>query len=332
MSDLSPPYQVLLYYLYSPIEDPELYREQHRELCENLGLLGRILIGKEGINGTVSGTTENCQKYIQEMHADPVTQKTEFKVDPAEEHLFPRLAIRARDEIVTLSLGEEDFFPPECTATHLSAEEWREAMKDPNAVLVDIRNDYEHKIGHFKDAILPEVRNFRDTPQWIRDNRHLFEGKKIMTYCTGGIRCEKFSGFLLKEGFEDVVQLDGGIVKYSKDENTRGENFEGQMYVFDKRISIPVNEVNPSVVARCKFCNKPSERYVNCQNLSCNEQHFCCEDCEKETERFCCVECKEEWPKILAEKERKRLEALPGKKSILTDDELIAVRQKDPSG
>lgn len=289
------PYQVLLYYLYSPISDPEAYREEHRALCEKLDLLGRILIGKEGINGTVSGLTENCQAYIKAMHENPVTEKTEFKIDPAKEHLFPRLSIRAREEIVTLGLGEDDFFPPECTAEHLSAKEWREAMKDPDAVLVDIRNDYEHKIGHFKNAILPEVGNFRDTPEWIRQNRHLFEGKKIMTYCTGGIRCEKFSGFLLKEGFHDVVQLDGGIVKYSKDEDVRGEDFEGQMYVFDKRIAIPVNHVNPSVIARCQFCNGPCERYINCQNLSCNAQHFCCERCENDTSGFCCPECKDDW-------------------------------------
>ena len=114
-----------------------------------------------------------------------------------------------------------------------------------------------------------------------------------MTYCTGGIRCEKFSGYLLREGFEDVVQLDGGIVKYSKDENIKGENFEGQLYVFDKRIGIPVNEVNPTIVARCLCCNEPSERYINCMNKDCNLQHFLFEACEPKTERFCCDECKE---------------------------------------
>lgn len=261
--------------------------------CEENDLLGRVLIGREGINGTVSGTTDNCKKYMDYMLGDPRTEKTEFKVDPAEEHLFPRLSIKAREEIVTLGLGEEDFSPLETTAKHLSAEEWHEAMQGPNTVIVDIRNDYEHKLGHFKGAVLPEVRNFRDTPQWISENRHLFEGKKIMTYCTGGIRCEKFSGYLLREGFEDVVQLDGGIVKYSKDEKTQGKDFEGQMYVFDKRIGIPVNQVNPSVVARCVACDTPCERYVNCANKACNEQHFLCEECEGKTERFCSNECRE---------------------------------------
>ena len=293
MSEEQTPYQVLLYYLYTPIEDPEAFRDEHRHLCEQLDLLGRILIGREGINGTVSGTAENCQLYMESMLQDPRTAKTEFKIDPAEGHLFPRLSIRARDEIVTLGLGEDDFSPLETTAQHLSAEEWYEAMQDPDAVVVDIRNDYEHQLGHFKGAILPEVRNFRETPQWIRENRHLFEGKKIMTYCTGGIRCEKFSGFLLREGFEDVVQLDGGIVKYSKNEATQGKDFEGQMYVFDKRIGIPVNSVNPSVVAHCVDCGCPSERYVNCSYKPCNKQFFLCSDCDTKAERFCSEECEQ---------------------------------------
>ena len=292
MSTEESPYQVLLYYLYTPIDDPEQYRIEHRALCEELGLLGRILIGREGLNGTVSGTSDSCAKYMSSMESDPRTSKVEFKVDPAEAHLFPRLSIKAREEIVTLGLGDEDFSPIETTAKHLSAEEWLEAMQDPDAVVVDIRNDYEHNLGHFKGAVLPAVTNFRDTPEWIRENRHLFEGKKIMTYCTGGIRCEKFSGFLLREGFEDVVQLDGGIVKYSKDDKTKGEDFQGQMYVFDKRIGIPVNQVNPSIVARCSHCNEESERYVNCLNKDCNAQHFLCEKCEPITERYCKVECK----------------------------------------
>jgi len=154
---------------------------KHREVCEKLNLLGRIIIGKEGINGTLSGTTKECQQYIEYMLGDPRTEKTEFKIDPEEKHLFPRLSIKSRDEIVTLGLGEEDFSPLETTAQHLNAEEWYDAMQDPNSVVVDIRNDYEHNLGHFKDAILPEVRNFRDTPEWIRENRHLFEGKMLFS-------------------------------------------------------------------------------------------------------------------------------------------------------
>lgn len=293
MSEVAP-YQVLLYYFYCDIESPETYRDEHRKLCEELGLLGRIIVGKEGINGTVSGTVENCAKYIKALENDPLTAGIEIKIDPEQGHVFPKLSIKARDEIVSLGLGEDDFSPNECTATHLSAEDWYEAMQDPNSVLIDIRNDYEHELGHFKGALLPTVNSFRDTPEWIRENRDKLEGKKIMTYCTGGIRCEKFSGYLLKEGFEDVVQLDGGIVKYSKDEKIKGKDFEGQMYVFDQRIGVDVNSVNPTVISHCVHCGEPCNRYINCTNKhECNDQHFSCEACEEKSLGCCSAECTE---------------------------------------
>jgi UPF0176 protein len=287
------PYQVLLYYLYTDIENPEAFRDAHRALCEELELKGRIIVGKEGINGTVSGTVANCDKYREAMAADPVTATTEFKIDPEQGHVFPKLSVKARDEIVTLGLGEDDFSPNDCTGNYMEPAEWKDAIKDPNAVIIDARNDYEWDLGRFKNSIRPPVPAFRDLPQWIRDNREKFEGKKILTYCTGGIRCEKFSGFLVKEGFEDVSQLHGGIVKYGKDPVAKGEDFDGQCYVFDKRIGVPVNHVNPEVVATCVNCGEPSERYVNCANKMCNAQHFCCEKCEEASLRCCCDECRE---------------------------------------
>ncbi|MFC4993672.1 rhodanese-related sulfurtransferase [Rubritalea tangerina] len=287
------PYQVLLYYLYTEIENPEAYRDAHRELCEGLGLKGRIIIGKEGINGTLSGLTADCQKYVEAMKADPLTSAMEFKIDPEQGHVFPKLSIKAREEIVTLGLGEEDFSPNECTGKYLEPTEWRDAIKDPNAVIIDARNDYEFDLGRFKGAIRPPLTAFKEFPEWIRENRESFEGKRILTYCTGGIRCEKFSGFLVREGFEDVSQLHGGIVKYGKDPEARGEDFDGLCYVFDERIAVPVNHVNPEVVAHCVHCGEASERYVNCANKLCNAQHFCCEACEGESKRCCSEACQE---------------------------------------
>lgn len=164
-------------------------------------------------------------------------------------------------------------------------------MKQPNVVILDARNDYEADLGKFKNAIIPPVAAFRDIPQWVRDNREMFEGKKILTYCTGGIRCEKFSGFLVREGFDDVNQLHGGIVKYGKDPEVQGEDFDGQLYVFDQRVAVPVNHKNPKVIAHCVHCGEPSERYVNCANKPCNAQHFCCESCEPVSGRFCSAAC-----------------------------------------
>ncbi len=288
------PYRVLLYYLYVRIDDVPGYTKAHRALCEKLELLGRIIIGDEGINGTVSGTWENTQAYMDAMAADPLTAAMEFKIDEEKGHVFPKLSIKERSEIVTLGLGEEDLHPAELTGKHLSPTEWREAMEDPNAVIIDARNDYEWKMGHFEGALLPDVPNFRDMPQWVRDHREELEGKRILTYCTGGIRCEKFSGFLLQEGFEDVSQLDGGIVTYGKDETVRGDKYLGKCYVFDQRIGVPVNRTEgDTVIATCVNCGQPSDRYANCAWKPCNEQHFCCETCEEPALRCCSDECRE---------------------------------------
>ena len=291
---MTAPYEVLLYYKYSRIADPEAYATAHRELCQRLNLLGRILIAGEGINGTVSGTRENCAAYRAALDEDPVTAGIAWKIDPSEEHVFPRLSIKVRSEVVTLELGEEDFSPEDLTATHLKPAEWKEAMKDENVVMIDARNDYEWEIGRFENALLPDVPSFRDLPKWVRDHREELEGKKILTYCTGGIRCEKFSGFLLKEGFTDVYQLDGGIVTYGKSEEAKGEGFEGECYVFDERLSVPVNRTEGAkLVSTCVHCGTPSIRYRNCGWQPCNAQFLCCENCEESFGKFCAPICKE---------------------------------------
>ena len=224
---MSAPYEVLLYYRYFPISDPEAYVASHRVLCERLGLLGRILVASEGINGTVSGLAESTTIYRERLLAEEGSADMEFKIDPADAHVFPKLSIKARDEIVTLGLGDEDLDPNAVTGDYLSPRAFYEAMKDPNAVVIDARNNYEWQLGKFRNAICPEVDSFRELPEWVRENRHLLEGKRILTYCTGGIRCEKFSGFLKQEGFEDVSQLHGGIVTYGRDPEVQGEDFEG---------------------------------------------------------------------------------------------------------
>jgi UPF0176 protein len=288
----SPPFLVLLYYLYVDIEEPGDYRDQQRALCDELDLRGRIIVAKEGINGTVSGRRQSCESYIRAMHADPLTATMTFKIDEEEDHVFPNLSVKARDEIVTLGLQGEDFSPNETTGRHLSPTEWKAAMDDPDAIILDARNDYEFDLGHFKNAIRPDIGNFKELPTWINDHRSELEGKKILTYCTGGIRCEKFSGFLIREGFHDVNQLLGGIVEYGKDAEVRGENYEGECYVFDQRIGVPINHVNATIVSSCCHCGQKSARYINCAYPPCNAQHFCCEVCEKTSQRYCAEDCR----------------------------------------
>ncbi|MEM0897501.1 MAG: rhodanese-related sulfurtransferase [Verrucomicrobiota bacterium] len=289
----NPLFQILLYYKYVPIADPEGFHRSHRELCERLGLRGRILIGEEGINGTVSGAKAATEEYMEVVYADERFSDMVFKVDPHDGHAFPKLSIKVRSEIVSLHLRNEDFSPEETTGKRLSPEEWKAAMEEDGVVILDGRNDYESDLGRFKGAICPPVQNFRDFPDWIRQNLAGQKDKKILTYCTGGIRCEKLSGFLLREGFTDVSQLEGGIVTYGKDPVTTGKDFDGKCFVFDERIVVEVNRTDTAkTVSRCRVCGKPSERYVNCRNKACNLKIFLCEACESERGRFCGSECR----------------------------------------
>lgn len=284
-------YQVLLYYNYVHIEDPETYAKDHLKFCKDLGLKGRILVAEEGINGTVSGTVEQTQKYMDAMHADERFKDMVFKIDEHDGHAFKKMHVRPRKELVTLRL-EDDINPHELTGKYLSPKEWREAMERDDVVILDARNDYEFDLGHFRGAVRPDIETFRDLPDWVRENREMFEGKKILTYCTGGIRCEKFSGWLVREGFEDVAQLHGGIAVYGKDPEVQGDLWDGKMYVFDERISVPVNQKEHVVVGEDYFDGKPCERYVNCANPECNRQMLCSEENEHKYLRGCTDECR----------------------------------------
>ncbi|WP_078369894.1 oxygen-dependent tRNA uridine(34) hydroxylase TrhO, partial [Staphylococcus aureus] len=152
------------------------------------------------------------------------------------------------------------------TGQYLSPVEFRKALEDDDTVIIDARNDYEFDLGHFRGAIRPNITRFRDLPDWIKENKALFADKKEVTYCTGGIRCEKFSGWLLKEGFVDVAQLHGGIATYGKDPETKGQYWDGNMYVFDDRISVDINQVEKTIIGKDWFDGKPCERYINCAN------------------------------------------------------------------
>ncbi|MBS4194383.1 oxygen-dependent tRNA uridine(34) hydroxylase TrhO [Lederbergia citri] len=284
-------YRVLLYYQYVHIEDPEEFAINHLAFCKELGLKGRILVATEGINGTVSGTWDQTETYMNEMKKDPRFETMVFKIDEADGHAFKKMHVRPRPELVTLRL-EDDIDPHQITGKYLNPKEFYEAMQDENTVVLDARNDYEFDLGHFRGAIRPDIETFRDLPNWVRENKQQLEGKKILTYCTGGIRCEKFSGWLLKEGFEDVSQLHGGIVTYGKDPEVQGELWDGQCYVFDQRIAVPINQKEHVVVGRDYFDGTPCERYVNCANPECNRQFLCSEENEHKYMRSCTDECR----------------------------------------
>lgn len=286
-------YRVLLYYKYVKINNPEMYASKHLEFCKLLGVKGRILIAAEGINGTICGSVNQTRAYINAVQMDERFSDMVFKIDEADEPAFRKIFVRVRDEIVTLGLPkEEDINPNELSGERLKPEEFMKHLEADDAIIIDGRNNYEFDLGHFRGAIRPEVKSFKEFPGWLMQNLADKKDQKILAYCTGGIRCEKLTGFLKRQGFKNVFQLDGGIVTYAKDPAVRGKYFDGKCYVFDARISVPVNtaeEYKP--VSACKHCGKPCDRYINCGNMECNLQFFCCYECEQKNFASCSKPC-----------------------------------------
>jgi UPF0176 protein len=285
-------YRVLLYYKFVKIENPQETRDEHFNQCKSLELKGRILIASEGINGTLSGTVENTQAYMDWMQAHPLFHGIEFKVDESDVHTFLKLHVRVKPEVVNFKLPES--VQQYGTATFVEPKQWREILKqaetDESIVILDTRSEYEYGVGKFKNAVTLDINNFRELPE-CRDQLEQLRGKKVYTYCTGGIRCEKITGWMEKEGFGEIYQLHGGIIQYGKE--VGGEDFEGQCYVFDQRVVVPVNTVNPSVIGKCRICNADTEKMINCANALCNEHFLICESCFQEQEGCCSPSCKE---------------------------------------
>jgi UPF0176 protein len=284
------PYSVILYYNYTPITDTEAYREKHHLFCLENNLLGRVIVAEEGLNGTVSGLTEDCNRYMNWLENDPLFAGTnfDFKVETHDSIAFAKLHVRVKNEIVNSDLPVN---PRVRTGKHLKPADFKEMLKnDPDVVLVDMRSNYEHSVGRFKGAITFDMENLRELPDHVEEIEHL-KDKKIITYCTGGIKCEKASAYLLERGFENVYQLHGGIIKYGIEEG--GEDFDGKCYVFDNRVKTDVNSVNPSVVSKCHICDSLSDHMVNCANPECNEHLAICPDCLVEMDGACSQACKE---------------------------------------
>jgi len=281
------PYRVLLYYLYTPITDLESFREAQHLFCLETKLLGRIIVANEGLNGSVSGLTADCEAYMSWLSADPRFTGIQFKVEPCEQPSFTKLHVRVKEEIVNSDLGVN---PTVQTGIHLSPAEFNGLRADPEVVLVDMRSRYEHAMGKFKGAVTLNMDNLRELPEHLSELEHL-KSKKVITYCTGGIKCEKASAFLLKNGFENVYQLHGGIIQHGLE--TGGEDFEGVCYVFDNRLTTEVNRVNPSTASHCQVCGTPSVRMINCANPDCNDHLPICENCGEKLEGACSQACQQ---------------------------------------
>ncbi|MEX0877720.1 MAG: rhodanese-related sulfurtransferase [Candidatus Spechtbacterales bacterium] len=283
-------YTIILFYKYTRIKDTETIKEAQLKLCRELELKGRIIIAEEGINTTLEGTNENIEKYVKALASDKRFKDTHIKRSEGIGDAFPKLSVKVRPEIVSLQLGEEDLHPGEVTGKRLTPEELHEWFQsNEDFEIVDMRNDYEYKSGHFRGSRLLPMRNFRDLPK-VKDEIEDIKDKKVLAVCTGGVRCEKATGYLKKQGFENIYQLDGGIVSYM--EKYPNKDFEGKLYVFDKRITMGFETDSPEhkVVGKCDKCGAASDMYADCKNKSCANHFIACKDCRDESGLAFCPE------------------------------------------
>lgn len=282
--------KILLYYKYVEIVEPQLIVEWQQKLCQSLGLKGRILIAHEGINGTLEGSADATQHYIKAMNEMPLFANIDFKENDGEDGIdyFPRLRVALRDEIVGLGEKAQEVTVAN-TGQHLTPEQAHELMAHPpkDLVILDTRNDYESRVGTFKNAIIPDIRNFRDFPDYIDQHLDEFKDKEVLMFCTGGVRCERATAYLNVKGVaRNVMQIEGGIHRYV--EKFPDGFFRGKNYVFDNRVTVKVND---DILGSCDLCGVSCDEYTNCMNASCNKLIIACTPCLKKFENACGTEC-----------------------------------------
>jgi UPF0176 protein len=282
--------KILLYYKFTPLSDPEAIRLWQRALCEKLNLKGRILISKHGINGTVGGDIEDLKAYAKQTKELAGFKGMKFKWSDGSRDHFPKLSVKVRDEIV--SFGAADELKVDETGVvgggkHLKPTEVN-ALVDrygDDVVFFDGRNAYEAAVGRFKDAVVPDTRTTRDFITELESGRYDdIKSKKVITYCTGGIRCEILSSLMKNRGFEDVYQIDGGIVKYGEEFADDGL-WEGSLYVFDDRMGLKFSD-KAKDIGECIHCGNKTSNYENCALASCNDLVLICKSCCQEPSKL----------------------------------------------
>lgn len=275
--------KIILYYKFVPVSDPETVMFWQRSLCEKLGLRGRIIISKHGINGTLGGDLKNLKYYTREMKAHHLFNGTVFKWSDGSAKDFPRLSVKVRSEIVSFNAGEElkvDENGVINGGVHLKPEQVHKlvAERGEEVVFIDGRNAYEAAVGKFKDAVVPNTRTSKDFARELETpEMQALKDKPVVTYCTGGIRCEILSAMMKNRGFKEVYQIDGGIVKYGEKFGDDGL-WEGKLMVFDDRQVIGFSDKAKDIGA-CSFCSKETSHYMNCADASCNNRVLVCADC-----------------------------------------------------
>lgn len=274
---LASDYIIILFYSFIPVADPQATAEAHRRICTKLGLTGRMIVAEEGVNATFEGTREAVESYKVFAKNDPALAGVIIKESAGTGKAFPKLKIKVRDEIVTLGAGKFDVARE--TATQLPAEElqkWYEQGED--FVVLDLRNDYEIMSGQFERTVDPGLSNFRDLPSKAKALASQLKGKKVVAVCTGGIRCEKATCLLKKEGFTDIYQLKDGIHTYMQ--QYPGSHFKGTLFVFDNRMTTDVVPIEKKdIIGSCTFCGVSTEQYCADDSVRPSRKLLCCASC-----------------------------------------------------
>jgi UPF0176 protein len=283
----------LSFYKYAHIGNPQIFRDHLFINWDKLDVLGRIYVAHEGINAQLSVPASNFNQF--KTFLDSISFLKDVRLNIAIEHdnkSFLKLKVKVRPKIVADGLNDATFDVTN-KGVHVDAEKFNELIEDPNTVLVDMRNHYESEIGHFKNAVTPDVDTFRDSLDIIeKDLQDHKEDKNLVMYCTGGIRCEKASAYYKHKGFKKVFQLEGGIIEYTRQVNEKGlENkFLGKNFVFDQRRGERISE---DIISKCHQCGKPCDTHVNCANEACHLLFIQCDECAEKMENCCSAECQE---------------------------------------
>lgn len=279
------------FYKYISINKPHKFRDDLYILLDEYKIFGRIYVSIEGINAQVSVPEQNWTLFLEKINQLKELKDIQIKKALQEGISFYKLTIKVRKEIVAYGLLENDY-DIDIVGKHLNSEEFNSALDNPKTIVVDIRNYYESEVGHFKNAIIPYVETSK---KLLPEVKKILKGKeedKILLYCTGGIRCEKASSYLIKNGFKDINQLRGGIIQYAHDmkEKKTDSKFKGKNFVFDNRLGERVTE---DVISKCHICQKPCDNHTDCKNDSCHILFIQCAKCEKKFMGCCSDECKE---------------------------------------
>ncbi len=269
-------YIVILFYKFTNIKNLERLKYEQKKIAQRFGLRGRMLIAKEGVNATFEGTHKNIRGYIATLRKQKIFKDVVFKESQGNGKAFTKLMVKIRPETVTLGVGNLNV--KKNTSKMITANQLEKMYeKNEDFVVLDLRNDYEIQAGYFEKTINPKLRFFRELPQKIKDLQYL-KNKKVITVCTGDIRCEKGTCLLKREGFKNIYQLKDGIHAYMK--KYPGKHFKGTLFVFDNRMTTPVVDfLNREIVARCAFCNAKCEEFYNDDSVRPSKKVVCCDNC-----------------------------------------------------